>query len=742
MENMINLTIDNVDITVPAGTTILDAAKQNDIYIPTLCNDELVKVYGACGICVVEGEGLPKLMRACSQKVMEGMKIHTDSQRAVKARKIALELLMSAHEGDCKAPCSLACPAGTDCQGYVGLIANGKYEEALKLIKEKIPLPASIGRVCPHPCEKQCRRGLVDDPINIAQLKAFAADIDIKSENKYVPEVASDTGKTVSIIGGGPAGLTAAYFLRIKGHNVNVYDMMPNMGGMLRYGIPEYRLPKKLVDEEVKTIEKLGVKMFNNVKLGKDITIEDIKSKSDAVVLAVGAWKSSSMRVPGEENEGVFGGIDFLRNVILGNEVNIGEKVAVCGGGNTAMDACRTAVRLGAKEVYVVYRRTRNEMPADEIEIKEAEEEGVVFKFLTNPSEILSKDGKVCGMKLQKMKLGEPDASGRRKPVEIEGEFEYLDLDSVIMAIGQKLNTSGLDKVELTSRNNILADENTFKTNIDGVFAIGDATNKGASIAVEAIGEGGKAAKIIDAYLNGIELNIKTPYYVKRELSSDDFKDKEKINRVKVPQLKAEERKDNFNEVVKGYSCEDAEKEAQRCLECGCREYFKCKLLKITNMYDVDPDRFAGEKPTNYDGADQNEFIVRNTDKCILCGLCVRSCKEVMNISAIGLLGRGFKTDVSLAFKLPLSETKCNNCGLCVKLCPTGSLTERSVMKKQVPLNEDYVNSKCTLCDKNCSITISYYDGKPIRVIPNDDTSRNCHLGREKLIDGVIKSKS
>lgn len=739
MENMINLTIDNDNITVPAGTTILNAAKQNGIYIPTLCHDDIVKVYGACGLCVVEGEGMPKLMRACSQKVMEGMKINTSSKRVVQARKIALELLMSAHEGDCKAPCSLSCPAGTDCQGYVGLIANGEYDEALKLIKDKIPLPASIGRVCPHPCEKACRRGLVEDPINISQLKAFAANIDLKSENKFVPEVAPDTGKNISIIGGGPGGLTAAYFLKLKGHNVTVYDMMPNMGGMLRYGIPEYRLPKKVVDAEVKLIADLGVKMINNVKLGKDITLDDIKSKSDAVVLAVGAWQSSSMRVEGEKSEGVFGGIDFLRNVILGNETNIGQKVAVCGGGNTAMDACRTAVRLGAKEVYVVYRRTRNEMPADEIEISEAEEEGVVFKFLTNPAEILTKDGKVTGMKLQKMKLGEPDASGRRKPVEIEGEFEYLELDSVIMAIGQKLNPFGLDSIELTSRNNVQADEATFKTNIEGVFAVGDATNKGASIAIEAIGEGGRAAVAVDAYLNGIEVEVKKPYYVERELTKEDFEDRERIARVKVPQLEAEERKDNFTEVVKGYSCEDAEKEAKRCLECGCREYYKCKLLKIANMYDIKPDRFAGEKPTNYDGADANEFIVRNTDKCILCGLCVRSCKEVMDISAIGLLGRGFKTDVSPAFKLPLNETKCNNCGLCVKLCPTGSLTERSVMTKQVPLDEKYVDTKCTVCDKNCDITVSYYGGKPIRVIPNDDQSRNCPFGREKLIEKVLE---
>ncbi len=365
---MINLTINGKQITAPEGSTILEAARLNDIYIPTLCYDKAVEVYGACGLCVVEAEGIPKLLRSCSAKASEGMVINTESDRVVQSRKIAMELLMSAHDGDCVAPCQLNCPAHTDCQGYVGLIANGEYESALKLIKNKIPLPASIGRVCPHPCEKACRRKNVEEPINIAQLKAFAADMDLKADS-YTPDVAASTGKKVAIIGGGPAGLTAAYYLAIMGHSVTVYDMMEKMGGMLRYGIPQYRLPKDVLDREIAIIEKTGVKLVNNVKLGKDFTIKSLKAENDAVIVAVGAWKSSSMRTPGEDLEGVYGGIDFLRGVIKGNAPEIGEKVVICGGGNTAMDACRTAVRLGAKEVYVVYRRTRNEMPADKLEI-------------------------------------------------------------------------------------------------------------------------------------------------------------------------------------------------------------------------------------------------------------------------------------------------------------------------------------------------------------------------------------
>lgn len=739
MPDMINLTINEKAITAPVGSTILSAARDNGIFIPTLCYDDKIEAYGACGLCVVEAQGVPKLMRACSAKIAPDMVINTESQRVINARKVALELIMSTHEGDCKAPCSLACPAGTDCQGYAGLIANGEFDAALKLIKDKISLPASIGRICPHPCEKACRRALVEEPVNIAQLKAFAADNERKNGNFAIPKIEAETGKTISIIGGGPGGLNAAFFLRKKGHSVKIYDMMPSMGGMLRYGIPQYRLPKEILDVEVEAIAAMGVEMINNIRVGTDISIDKIRAESDAVILAVGAWKSSPMRVAGESLDGVFGGIDFLREVILGNLPQIGERVAVCGGGNTAMDACRTAVRLGAKEVYIIYRRTRDEMPADELEIKEAEEEGVIYKFLTNPAEIIEKDGKVSGMKLQVMELGEPDASGRRSPVPVEGEFEYLELDSVIMAIGQKLDADSAMGAALTKWGTICADEKTFTTNLDGVFAIGDATNKGASIAIEAIAQGEKAAKIIDGFLNGAQINSKTPYLSKRTVSESDLAHKEKVKRVKMPTLNPDERKNNFKEVAKGYSKQEAMKEAARCLECGCGEYFKCHLLNMANLYEINPSRFNGKMPQPYNAA-SNEFIQRNTAKCILCGLCVRACSQVMNLTAIDLMGRGFSTDVSTAYSLPLNQTTCNNCGLCVQLCPTGALTEKSALEKQVPLDENYETASCIINDKECSFILAFYNGKLLRVIPNDENARTCGVSREELMKKFSKA--
>ena len=728
---MINLTINGKKIQAPEGSTILDAARANGIYIPTLCFDEAVEVYGACGLCVVEAEGIPKLLRSCSAKVSEGMVVNTESERVIQSRKIALELLMSAHDGDCVAPCQLNCPARTDCQGYVGLIANGEFEAALKLIKNKISLPASIGRVCPHPCESACRRKNVEEPINIAQLKAFAADLDLNGES-YVPECKADTGKNIAIIGGGPAGLSAAFYLRRLGHSVAIYDMMEKMGGMLRYGIPQYRLPKEVLDKEIAIIEKTGVKMINGKKLGKDFTIQSLKAENDAVIVAVGAWKSSSMRTPGEELGGVYGGIDFLRAVIQGNAPEIGEKVAICGGGNTAMDACRTAVRLGAKEVYVVYRRTRNEMPADKLEIDEAEEEGVIYKFLTNPISFNGDNGKVKSITLQLMELGEPDASGRRRPVPIEGKTEEIAVDSVIMAIGQKLVAEDVNELELNSRGNIEADEDFFTTNIDGVFAIGDATNKGASIAIEAIGEADRCVKAVDAYLNGEALDTRVPYISKRNEDTIDYSDREKQSRITSKVLPAEYRNKNFEEVSLGLSMEEAVNEANRCLECGCREYFKCRLLNVAQRYDIKPERFAGEMPQKYTH-DDNAFIERNTAKCILCGLCVRACREVMDIHAIGLMGRGFSTDVSPAFSLPLDKTNCNNCGLCVQFCPTGSLTSKASLKKQVPLDEKFTEETVEIDGKQAKVLVSRYGDKIIRVVPNDEISRNAGLSQEEL---------
>ena len=669
----ITITVNGKKMTGSKGETILNIAKANGVDIPNLCYSESLKIYGACSLCVVEIEGMPKLARACATTASDGMVINSESDRCRAARKVALELLMSDHVGDCKGPCALTCPAGTNVQGYIKQIALGNDSEAVRIMKEKIPIPASIGRVCPHPCEEKCRRQFVEQPLSIAYLKAFAADRDMASKNPYVPEKAARTGKKVAVVGGGPAGLAAAYYLNLNGHETTVFDMMPEMGGMLRYGIPEYRLPKKVLAAEIKQISDLGVIFKNNVKIGTELTFEQLRADYDAVIVTIGCWKGTSVGCPGEELEGVLSGIDVLRAVTSGEPSGLGKKVAVVGGGNVAMDACRTAVRCGAEKVYVIYRRTRAEAPAEDIEITEAIEEGVEFKFLTNPAEIIGENGHVKAVKLQVMELGEPDESGRRKPVPVEGKFEMLDVDTVIAAIGQAVDPAGFETLELSRKKTITTNPKNTLTNLEGVFAAGDATNKGASIAIEAIAEGDLAAKACHAWLLGMDLDFPTPYYSEKKVTEADFADRERIARAVMPVLAPETRRGNFDSVILGFTEEAARNEAKRCLECGCHDFDDCRLIHYANTMPIDPKRLEGSKHPSYK-EQQLVVIERDQGKCILCNQCVRTCAENAKKGILGLVDRGFKTVIKPEFNKPETIEVCRDCLLCAKTCPTGAL--------------------------------------------------------------------
>ncbi|MCL2052461.1 MAG: FAD-dependent oxidoreductase [Lachnospiraceae bacterium] len=722
----LNIKINGKEIIACTGQTILKAALENGIEIPSLCHDERVKEYGACGICVVESENNPRLLRACATKLSEGMSILTDTPKVLEARSFALELLLSDHQGDCRPPCMLKCPGQTDCQGYVGLIANGKLKEASVLIKDVIPLPASIGRICPHPCEDACRRELVEEPISIAALKSVAGDFDLANGTAYIPPIAHETGKTVAVIGGGPGGLSAAYQLRRLGHEVTVFDAMPKMGGMLRYGIPEYRLPKALLDQEIDLFPAMGITLINDIRIGKDKTLDELREAYDAVIVAIGAWQSTGISCPGDDLSGVVGGIDFLRSLTLNDEARLlasGKKVAVVGGGNTAMDACRTAKRLGASEVYIIYRRTRAEMPAEEIEIKEAEEEGIIFKYLTNPLEIIGNDsGSVKSVRLQLMELGEPDQSGRRSPAPIEGACEELSVDTVIMAIGQGNDNAGFEALELSRWKTIIADEKTFKTNLDNVFALGDATNNGASIAIEAIGEAKRASVAINEYLiNGTLPEMADPIYVTDEKTRADFAEQPKIAREQMEHVSPEVRIKDFKVITDGLSLAQAKKEASRCLECGCADIYECRLLAYANRYGVNQTKYSGQK-NNLPLDDSNEYFVRNMNKCILCGLCVRVCDEAIGRTALGFVGRGFSTS------LDQTETDCISCGQCVLLCPTGAITERLLIDKAVPLAEKNTLSTCAFCSVGCQVNLTSAAGMVLRSLPQTNVNKKGDL--------------
>ena len=372
------------------------------------------------------------------------------------------------------------------------------------------------------------------------------------------------------------------------------------------------------------------------------------------------------------------------------------------------MDACRTAVRLGAKEVYNIYRRTKDEMPADHLEILEAEEEGVIFKNLTNPIEVISdENGHVKEVLLQVMELGEPDASGRRKPVPVEGKTELLPVDTVILAIGQAVDSS-LFPGEKTKKNAIAYNPNTFMTSIPGVFAGGDCGNDKISIAIESIADARKASEVIDAYLHGEIIQKRKDFVVERhDLSARSFEERDNMFRQALSHLSAEERKDNFTEVIpNAYTEEEAREEASRCLECGCHDYYECKLIDFARQYQVQPARFAGEKNC-IEFEDNHPFIVRDPNKCILCGLCVRVCDEVVGVGALGLINRGFDTVVKPNMGKPLAESGCISCGQCVSVCPVGALQERTRMVKETPLKTTSTKTTCSYCSAGCIFPVA-----------------------------------
>lgn len=552
--------------------------------------------------------------------------------------------------------CQNACPVNTRAPQYISAISHEDFDRAFEINREDNLFPAILGRICVHPCEEKCRRGfLIDSPISICSLKRASVDHKTSSPTREKPLLKK--GKRVAVIGAGPSGLTAANDLGRMGYEVTLFESFPISGGMLHVGIPPYRLPRAVVAQAIEEVKRMGIEIRTETPIGKEINLEDLRRDYDAVYIAAGAHRAEKLGIAGEDLQGVIHGVTFMRKINLKENLRIGSRVAVVGGGNTAMDAARSSFRLGAREVFILYRRTREEMPVDPRELEQVEEEGIKVYYLTQPIQVLSRDGRtVSGVRCIRNRLGEPGRDGRRRPIPIEGSEFDIDIDLLIPAVSQSPDLSFLPEeigLEISKWDRLAVNPETFETNVPGIFAGGDFVT-GPRDVIRVIADGRKAALSIHQYLSGEtrkqSLSFFTPI---PEVKIDP--DLEKIPRQRMETISIVERKAFDKEVELGFSREVALKEAKRCLQCHL-------------------------------------FTIFDRTKCILCGGCVDICpkfclrmaglEEIEGDEKFSVLVKSlYGVSLKEAEKLRLftvmmkDESRCIQCGLCARRCPTGAIT-------------------------------------------------------------------
>ncbi len=541
--------------------------------------------------------------------------------------------------------CQSACPVNTPASSYIERIQEGDYDGALGLNHMANLFPHILGRVCTHPCESACRRGKIDEPVSICSLKRAAADFADKKSPVGSSIAKKSTGKKVAIIGAGPSGLAAGNDLAIVGHDVTIFEALPMAGGMLSVGIPPYRLPWNKIDDAVNWVKELGIKLKLNSPVNSSEEFDKLVEEYDAVYIAAGAHKSVALDIPGEEDlKGVLHGITYMKDINLGNQKKVPSRVAVVGGGFTAIDCARSSLRLGAREVFIIYRRTLKEMPAGELEVNMAEEEAIKILYLTSPIKILGDVGSnVKAIECIKNKLGEPDASGRRRPEPIPGSEFTLPVDMVIAAIGQAPDASFMTEksgIEFTKWGTVIVDPESFTTSKEGVFAGGDFIT-GPRNAIEVIGDGRMAARAIDKYLSGGK-ERRFEYTLMEKDPVRKVSGYEAIPRQEQDSVEMGERWEIEKEVELGFSKENAAKEADRCLLCH-----------------------------------YNIFI--DADKCILCGGCIDICPQdcIMMVSRDKIEAEGVRNGAvpdDWDAVMAIDEEQCIRCGLCVKRCPVDAI--------------------------------------------------------------------
>ena len=712
------------------GQTILEVCRANGIEIPTLCYEPKLPGFGACRMCVVEVEGEAHPPISCSRLCEPEMKVQTQTEEVRRLRRTNLELIFSDHNAYCLPPCQNKCPSAIDIPGFLKANAEADWRESARIFKRTIPFPSVLGRVCPAPCEDHCRRDEVDEAIAIRDSHRYAGDQVLKSMldegiDPPVPfERQAPSGRRAAIIGSGPAGMAAAFYLLLAGHDVTVFERDPAPGGMLRYGIPQYRLPKvEVLEAEYESVTRLGAKIVCNAALGRDFTLHDLTLQGfDSVVVAIGCYDTNKLGIPGDDAPECIEGLEYLRTATLGLPYpnHAGKRVVVIGGGFTSMDCSRTSVRQGAKEVTLVYRRDMKDMPASN-EVHEAIEEGVTAIFQAGPVRVIVDDaGKVTGVEFIRMALGAPDASGRRRPEPAPGTEFTIPCDRVLLAIGQGpeldwIEQPGNEGPQKTKQWRLKADAVTFETGRPGVFGAGD-VRIGAATVVQACAEGRRAAYAVDAHLKGLDLStIRTRQTLAEPqpefLSIVPFTSEAKTPRYRMTALEADERNHSYIEYELPYTREDAVAESTRCLQCTCEAIGFCDLRRLgieygTTLPTLEPqyhsgagyrsvteNRFTGVNH-DYIRDDSHAFILREPSRCIDCGRCATVCAEVVGAACYDFMRVGFDTLVTTPLDMSLNDTPCVSCGRCAETCPTGALMPKPRILQKFEVDE----SRCILC--------------------------------------------